>query len=299
MNKVVIITDSTCDLSKELIKQHDIKVLPLHVVFNDVSYNDTEEEMPTSKMFEMVKELNMIPKTSGISSFEFEEFFKLYLDQGYDIFYIGLSSTLSTTYSQAAIAASELDKDRIFISDSRNLSTGIGLLLLKACRYRDLGFSASEIKRRIDAKISHVKVQFVLHTLEHLYKGGRCGQLINILGKTVRLRPLIVVRDGKMKIGRLNIGLMKKAVNKMANTFIKDFDSSDKDNVFITYSDGAEDLKDMVLDRLNELDIKSKVNNLLVTKAGNVISAHCGPSCIGILYIMKDDLQDDDLEEIN
>lgn len=297
MNKVIIITDSTCDLPEELIIKNNIKVLPLHVTFNDSVFDDTKESLPPSKMFEMVNDLGILPKTSGISAFEFEECFRKYIEEGYDIFYTGLSSNLSTTYSQSVLASKEFDEGRIYCLDSKNLSTGTGLLVLKACKYRDRGLTVKEIYDKVSKLVEHVKSQFVVKTMEYLYKGGRCSSLVNHIGKTVRLRPLIVVRDGKMRVGRLNIGLMSKAVTKMAETFIKDSKEIDTDHIFVTYSLEAEDSKEIVINIIKEALPSISSNTLIASNCGNVISSHCGPGCIGILYIMKGDLLDDDLEE--
>lgn len=295
MNKVLIVSDSTCDLSSELLAQYDIKTIPLHVNFTNESYLDTVE-INSIQLIEKVKEKNEIPKTAAVSPNEFITFLKPYIDEGYDIFYTGLGSSLSTTYQSFMIAKEEFPEGRLYASDSCNLSTGIGLLLLKACKYRDLGYSAKDIKTEIDKIVPRVRVQFVLKTLDYLYKGGRCSAMKQIIGTVLRLRPMIVVRDSKLKVGKTNIGLMKNAVGNMANLFIKDLNNIDTEFVFITDSYNSEQSISVIDNEFNKNNVFNIVEHVYRTKAGSVITSHCGPGCIGILYILKGNIKEDTVE---
>lgn len=293
MNKVLIFSDSTCDLSKELLEQYNIKIVPLHVNFSDESYLDGVD-INTLEVYEKVAEKNEIPKTAAVSPGEFIAFLKPYIDEGYDCFYTGLSSKMSATYQNLVIACEELPENRVFYSDSMNLSTGIGLLLLKACNYRDKGYSAHKIKRLIDELIPHVKVQFVIKTLDYLYKGGRCSSVSKFFGTFLRLKPMIVVRDGKMSVGKKNIGLLRKAVANMTNIFLHDFENIDPEFVFITDSYNAEGSYQEILADLDKHNVLSRIEHVYHTHAGCVIGSHCGDSTIGILYIMKGNLNDEE-----
>ena len=143
MNKVVILTDSTCDLDLNIIQEKNINVIPLYVCFGDKNYKDGVD-INTEKLYEMVEELGYLPKTSAVSPNEFINFFAPFIDKGYDIVYLGIGSTLSSTFNNAYIASLSFPENRIFLIDSLNLSTGTGLLVLKACKYRDQNFSAAE-----------------------------------------------------------------------------------------------------------------------------------------------------------
>lgn len=296
MNKVVIFSDSTCDLGLELIQEKDIKIVPLHASFGEETYDDGIN-LDSEGLFQKVEEKGILPRTSCTSPQEFIDAFEPYINEGCDIFYTGLSSALSSTYQNALLAAEEFPEDRVFISDSMNLSTGIGLLVLKACKYRDQGMSAKEIKAKIDTVVPRVKTQFVIKTLDYLHKGGRCSTMAAIIGKTLRIRPMIVVRDGGMKVGKKTIGLLKKAIDNMTNIFLKDEPNMDHDYLFVTYSARSEQSREQIDEIFKEKGIFDKVRNVYHTTAGCVISSHCGPGCIGILYIMKgSDLNDEDLE---
>lgn len=285
-NKIIIATDSSCDLSKELIKEHDIRVIPLHVNFENKEFRDGEN-IDLTKMFAMVETTGKLPKTSAVAPGEFIEFFKKLLaeDPEAHIIYTGIGSTLSTTFQSATLAKEILDTDRIHLIDSKNLSTGIGLVLLKASVYRSLGWSIEKVVRKLNLLIPRVKVQFVIKTLDYLRKGGRCKTLTFIIGTLLKIRPMIAVREGKLVVGRKVIGPMRKACLDMMKIFDRDIEKIDPEFVFITHCCGEESVEILA----NEVNKHNKVENLYVTQAGCTIGTHCGPGCIGILYILKDE----------
>lgn len=296
MNKVIIFTDSTCDLSQEIIKEYDIKVIPLHITFGTESLDDGVD-ITLPELYKRVEEENVMPKTAACAPGEFIEFLEPYIEQGYDIFYMGIGGKLSTTFNSFQIAAEELPEGRCYSSDGSNLSTGTGLLLLKACKYRDSGMSAKEIKERIDRRIPRMKSQFVVRTLDYLHKGGRCSSLTKIFGTVLRIRPMIVVREGKLKVGKKIIGLMKKAVGTMTNMFLEYFNNIDTEFVFITHTTDCDQSYAEIDAMFKEHGIYDKVKHVYRTEAGCVIGAHCGPGTIGILYLMKDELEEEEFDD--
>lgn len=296
MNKVLILTDSTCDLSTEIIKEYDIKVIPLHITFGEESLNDgVDIHLP--ELYKRVEEENIMPKTAACAPGEFIEFMEPYINEGYDIFYMGIGGKLSTTLQSFQIAAEEFDEGRCYCCDGSNLSTGTGLLVLKACKYRDAGMSAKEIKERIERRVPRMKSQFVVRTLDYLHRGGRCSSVVKILGGALRLRPMIVVREGKLKVGKKIIGLMKKAVGVMTDMFLKDLDHIDSEFVFITHTTDCDQSLADIDAKFKEAGVYDKVNHVYRTEAGCVIGSHCGPGTIGILYLMKDELEAEEFDD--
>ena len=278
--KVVIASDSTCDLSKEIIQKYDVKVIPLHIIFGEESYDDNVN-MNLEMLYDMVKKHGELPKTSAAAPKEFYKFFKQYVDEGYDVFYVGVGSDLSSTLQSAVIAASDLDGHVVCV-DGSNLSTGTGLLVLKACTYRDQGLDVHEIARKIEDIVPRVKSQFVIETLDYLHKGGRCSGTTRFIGSILRIKPMIVVREGKLSVGKKFIGSMKKAISGMVNMFLNDVKNLDPEFVFITHTlafDKVPLIKEMIKD--------VHIENLYDTVAGSVIGSHCGKGTIGILYILK------------
>ncbi len=284
MNKVKIITDSTCDLSKDIIESRDIEVLPLYVNFGDESFKDGVN-ITTEELYKLVEKKGELPKTAAIDIVALTDSFKKWLDLGYDVIFTGISRQLSRTFENAIMAKDELESDRVFIVDSKNLSTGVALTVLKACDYRDKGLSAKEIVDEMEAVTDKVKAQFAIETMDYLYKGGRCSSVAKLFGTLLKIKPIIFVREGKMTVGMKPIGKMKVALDKMINMFLEDYKAGNvvRDRVFITHSIAIESEK-YIRERL-EAEVKDM--EIISTVAGCVISSHCGPGTIGILYITK------------
>jgi len=280
MNKVLITTDSTCDLSDSILDAYHIKIIPLYVNFNDESYVD-RVDITTEQLYELVDTKGILPKTSAPSTGQFIKFFKPYIDEGYDIVYIGISLKLSSTLQSAQIAASEFDKGRIHIVDSMNLSSGVGLMALKAAQFAQMGLEAKEIVNKVIALVPKVETAFVIDTMEYLYKGGRCSGIANLVGTLLKIKPIIHVVDGGMIVGAKPRG-RTKAYELLINKINNDKDKLDLDFVMVTHSLNFEAAK-FIKEGLNHLNI----TNLFETTAGCVISSHCGKGTIGILYITK------------
>lgn len=283
-NKVVIITDSTCDLGQELLTKYNIKLFPLHVCFGQESFLDGEE-IQLAELYKKVEETGNLPTTSAASYGEIRKFFKQYIEEGYDIVYTGISSKLSATFQVANLVKNDLAPDRIHLVDSGNLSTGIGLLVLKAATFRDQGFSAKEIAEKLEDIVPRVKSQFVIDTLEYLHKGGRCSGVTYVFSKVLKVKPMIVVREGTLQVGAKFIGSITKAQRGMTKLFLQDFENVDKEFVFITHTfaeEGAKNIRSLIS------GVSGEIENLYETVAGCVIGTHCGRNTIGILYILKD-----------
>ena len=286
MNKIIIASDSTCDLSEELLQKYDIKIVPLYVNFNSESYKD-RVEMNIDKMYEKVQNEGVYPKTSAATPDDFYNFFKGLLTEDAEIIYTGIGSTLSSTLQNAFIAKSEFsdeEQTRIHLIDSKNLSTGIGLLLLKAASFREDGYTALEIVKKIEEIVPKVRSQFIIETLEYLHKGGRCSGMTRFIGTALRMKLLIKVVDGKLGVDKKAIGPSKKIINLMLDDFYASLPDIDKEFLFVTHSN-AEKNCEYIKGKIDT--IKDSFENINETKAGCVISGHCGECCIGVLYIEK------------
>jgi len=280
---VKIITDSTNDLSKEIIEKLDIEVIPLSVNFKDASFLDGID-ITTEELYKIVAEKKELPKTAAVPIGTFMEVFKKFIDEGYEIVYTGISSFMSRSYENAKMAVDELETDKVHVVDSKNLSTGIGLLLLKACKDRDNGLSAEEIASNMTKNTDLVLSQFAIETMEYLYKGGRCSSVAKIFGSILRIKPIIAVRDGKMHVAAKPLGKMQKALDMMIKQIEDDKDRLDLDHILVTHSLAFES-RDYILPILKE---KFPGVDIIDTVAGCVISSHCGKGTIGILYMVKE-----------
>lgn len=282
MSKVKIFADSTCDLSRDLIESNDISIVPLYVGFDDSSYKDGVE-ITTKELYSKVDECSKLPKTSAPSPLDFINAFRPFVEEGKDILYIALSSKLSSTLQNAKIAASEFPDAKIEIVDSFNLSTGIGLLVMKAVDLVKENLEVEEIAEKIRNLVPMVETAFVPDTLDYLHKGGRCTSLQAIMGSMLRIRPIIKVVDGGMIVGQKARGKREKILETMLNNALKDKDNMDKKRIFVTHTEGQEDA--MFLKK--RLEESLDVEEVIITDAGCVISSHCGPNTVGILYILN------------
>lgn len=280
--KIKLFSDSTCDLSQELIREYDIQIIPLHVIMDDFSYDDTANLRP-EQIYEWSDRTRQTPKTSAPSVGEIEKIMRPYLDD-YDQFVLfSIASGMSSSNQSMRIAVSDLGiEDRSLVIDSQNLSTGIGLLIIKAAEMIMAGCDITEIEKTVNRLIPEVRSSFVVDTLTYLYRGGRCSGLASLAGAALKLHPLINVIDGKMVPGKKYRGNM----NRIFRTYVDDLKSqladADKSRVFITHSGSDPDTIEAVRRKLqDEYDFKE----ILVTQAGCVISSHCGPNTLGVLFI--------------
>lgn len=281
MNKIVIYSDSTCDLSEKLIKEHDVKILPLYVTFDQQVYKDKIDITP-SELYKKVDETKKLPKTSTASVGDFIELFTKEIENGNDVIMFTIGSSLSSTYQNALIAVDTMNTDRVEIIDSQNLSTGIGLQILKACKFRDEGKDIHEIKKEVSQITPKVVSRFAVESLEYLHKGGRCSGASRLFGTLLQLKPVIIVKDGKMDVDAKTRG-KRKALDYMLNDIIENKDNVDQDYIMVTHTYADDEAKELQT-KIKEVFPNAKVE---ITDAGCVISSHCGKGTIGILYIKK------------
>jgi len=284
MRPVKIISDSTCDLSPEQIKDLDIEIMPLYINIKDKSFKDNVD-ITVPDLYRYVEEDKVLPKTSAIGIQDYIDTFKTWIDRGYDIVFTGISAGLSSSHNNSRLAIEELGaEDKVFSVDSANLSTGIGLLLLKACEKRDMGASAYEVAEYMKSFVERVKSQFVIDRFDYLYKGGRCSSMARIFGTMLKIKPLITVRDGKMTVAEKPHGKKIKGLDALLRFLERDKDKLDLDHVFVTHTYADEDAKYLV-EKIKE---GYNFKNIYVTNAGSTIASHCGPGTIGILYIVNE-----------
>lgn len=290
MSNIALLTDSTCDLSRELLEKYNIKQIPLYVVVDNKTYLDFEE-MNARQMYDKSKETGSHPKTSTASIQDFRDFFMKYLEQGYDVIYCGIGAKLSSNYQNIHLVKNLIIEkhpeyeSHLYFVDSMNLSTGISLVLLKMAKAIQEGKSVEEVVAIGNDVAPRVHAQFCVENLDYIYKGGRCSNAARFLGTVLSIKPLLKVRDGSLNVAKKSIGSFKKALNIMIDEFKECYERVDKEFVFITHSEGDAFAK-YIAEKIS--DVSGSIENLMETKAGCVISSHCGEHTIGILYIMNE-----------
>jgi DegV family protein with EDD domain len=279
---VKIISDSTCDLSEELLTRYDISILPLHIILGEEEFLDGKNITP-DEIYRWADANNTTPKTSAPSIADAVELMEPFVRQGMEIVCFSISESMSTSAQVMRIAAEELDAaDRVTVIDSANLSTGIGLLVVEAAVMAKNGKSAAEIAAAVEKLKPQVRASFVVDTLVYLYRGGRCGGLSALLGGALRLHPEIVVEDGAMHPAKKYRGKMKNVVLSYAKDREDDLRHARKERVFITHSGCDREIVEDVRKYLQELDVFQEIHE---TRAGGVVSSHCGPGTLGVLFI--------------
>lgn len=280
-----IITDSTCDLSKELIEKYNIRVIPLHVSFpgDDTEYLDGVN-INSEQLYDLATKLNVLPKTGAVNVVEFIKVFEEELAKGNEIFYVGIGSGLSSTYNNACIAREQFPDSKIVILDGQNLSTGTGLIVIKAARLAKEGKSLEEIKEICEKAVPLVSAKFCIDRLDYLYKGGRCSGMAMIAAHALKIHPVAKVINNKLVVYKKPRGKYENAVEVQIDEFMHDLDNIDKSCVFITHSGRMGGIEKQIYEKISPYLDKE---NLFITEAGCTISSHCGPKTIGILYILK------------
>ena len=276
--KIAISAESTLDLSKELIKQYDVHVIPFTVLLGEDAYLDGD--INSQDIFDYVDKNKILPRTSAVNEFQYREYFTKVLEEGYDaIIHISLSSEISTSCSQAIKAATKFDN--VYVIDSRSLSTGIALEVIYAAKLIKKGLKPQEIVEKVKARIPYVQASFVIQTLEYLHKGGRCSGLLRFGAAILRIKPQIIVSDGKMAPAKKYIGRKSQVIEAYCRDTLEQFANPDLSVAFVTHTLATPEMVAVAIDALRKRGFKT----IYETKAGATITSHCGPQTIGILFI--------------
>ena len=279
---VKIISDSTCDLSQELLEKYNVEIVPLHILLGEQEYEDGRSITPDA-IYEWSDANGVTPKTSAAGIDQVIETYRPHIENEDEIVIFSISSDMSTTYNVMRMAAAELEaEDKIYVVDSANLSTGVGLQVIEAAIMAQEGKSAEEIVAHIEDISPRVRASFVVDTLTYLHRGGRCSGVAALAGGMLKLHPKIVVEAGKMKPEEKFRGKMSKVVMDYVKTMEEDLKKAEKKRVFITHSGSEPEIIDAVRAYLEELNY---FDEILETRAGCVVSSHCGPGTLGVLYI--------------
>ena len=281
---VKIISDSTCDLSPELIAKYDIDILPLHILLGEDEYEDGRNITP-QQIYDWSDAHKTTPKTSAPSLAEAIELFRPYIEEKREIVCFSISGSMSTSGNVMRLAAEELEaSDLVTVIDSANLSTGIGLLVIEAAIMAEKGQSAAEIAATIESLKPNVRASFVVDTLTYLYRGGRCNAVSAMAGGVLRLHPKIVVENGAMDASKKYRGKINSVIMSYVKDMEEDLKSARPERVFITHSGCDRDTVNAVRSYLESFGI---FHEILETRAGGVVSSHCGPGTLGVLFIAK------------
>lgn len=281
---VKIISDSTCDLSEELLERYDIAVLPLHILLEQEEYEDGRNITP-DEIYRWSDEHRTTPKTSAPSLTEAVELLRPYVEEKREVVCFSISSQMSASGNVMRLASEELEAESLVtVIDSANLSTGIGLLVIEAAEMAQNGKTAVEIAERMERLKPYVRASFVVDTLTYLHRGGRCSGLASMAGSVLKLHPRINVINGRMEPGKKYRGKMDAVILTYARDLEEGLKHARPERVFITHSGCESSVVEPVRKYLESLGIFNEIHE---TRAGGVISSHCGPGTLGVLFIEK------------
>ena len=278
--KIRISADSTADLSQELLEKFNIPTMPLHVSLGEKDCLDGVTIQPQD-IYDFYATAKKLPKTGARSAEEYKEFFQKILDEGYDaIVHFTISSDMSASFSNAELASRDF-KD-VYVVDSRQLSTGIGLLVLDACDMVEAGLTAKEIADRAVARTEATKSSFIVNTLEFLYKGGRCSALAYLGANLLQIKPCLEVKNGLIGVESKPMGRYRRCVDKYCESIKAKMTNPDPKRCFVTHTQMDEGIAEEVIETVKSWGIFDEV---LETVAGCTVTTHCGANTIGILFI--------------
>ncbi len=279
--KIAISAESAIDMPKELLEKYDIHVVPFTIILGEEQRLDGD--IKPAEIFEFVEKTKQLPKTSAVNEEQFLEHFGSLLKDYDAVIHLSMSSELSSACSNAKKAAEKLGNVRVI--DTRSLSTGIAVISIFAQKLVGMGLSLDEVVKKVEEKVPHIQISFVLKKLNYLYKGGRCSSLMYFGANLLGIKPQIIAKDGKLISHHKYRGTMEKVVADYCRDTLKEFNTPDKEVAFVTYTVASDEMVQNAVDALKNAGFK----NIYLTHAGGTVSSHCGENTLGIIYLNSND----------
>ena len=274
-----ILADSTCDLSPEQLERYNIRLTPLYVRLGDRDYRDGVDIHPDD-IYAHVAAGGALASTAAVNMADYVRVFSEYSRRMDFVIQVCISSDFSSCYQNACLAAA--DYPNVYVVDSRNLSTGHGLVVLEAVRLAESGMQPEEIVTQLNEVTARVRASFILDRLDYMKKGGRCSSVAVLGANLLRLRPCIAVTDGKMGVEKKFRGSFEKCVRDYVTDRLAGRTDPDLRRVFITHSGVDDEIVRIAREMIRSLQ---PFEEICVTRAGCTVSSHCGPGTIGVLFI--------------
>ena len=274
-----ITSDSTCDLGR-LVAERNIGILALQVNLGSKSFLDGVDIQPTD-IFAFVAETKQLPKTAAPSIGDYEEFFAEQLKTYDEVIHFNISAKSSGSHNMAKQAAESFG-GKVRVIDSMALSSGQGLLVLKACDMRDEGKSAAEIEEAALEIRTRINTSFVPDSLDYLHKGGRVSGMVKVAAAAFKIHPLIMMDEGQLVPGKKYKGKMAVLIKQYVEDLKERYPSYDKTRCFVTHSSAEPELVEAAKAKVAEL---FDFDEVIETVAGSIITSHCGKGTLGVLFV--------------
>lgn len=281
MKKILISSDTTCDLPQSIIDENGISLCPITILLGTEEHRDTID-IDANGVLEYVEKTNVLPKTAATAIYAYKEYFEKLLENNEQVIHFCISSKASSCYSNAVKAAEELKN--VFVVDSYSLSSGQGIQLLEACDLLKEGKTAEEIIGEIEAKRDKSQISFVVDRLDFLHKGGRCSSVAMVASKVLKIHPSIAISDGALGVKKKYMGNMARCLTQYVKDIADENPNYDPKRCFITHSPSDRELVDLVADGVKNL---FKFDEIIETTAGSTVTSHCGYNTIGVIFYNK------------
>jgi DegV family protein with EDD domain len=275
MEKIKIVTDSTADLTRELIEEYNIEVVPLTVHIGEESFKDGS--LTLDEFFDKMKKSTTFPTTSQVNPQDFHDVYKKYLDEGYKILSIHISSALSGTGQSAQIAKDMLESEDIVIIDTMNVSAGIMISLIEAGKMVKAGKSLQEIEAEVRSHKDRIKLLAAFDTLENLVRGGRLSKAAGAVGGILGIKPILNIKDGRLEM-KDKVRGTKKALKALTD-FAAEAKVKPGTEVVLIHAK-ADDMVNPI-----KAIFDSKGVSCRIVPVGTVIATHGGPGFAGVFYL--------------
>ena len=281
MENIKITADSICDLPADMLAEHDITIIPLCIYLGDQVEHDYAGI--DQKIYNYFRQTKKTPKTSALNVADYKEFFAANLPENGALIHFNISGDISSTHANAVTAAKEFPN--VYVIDSRSLTTGTAISMLRAVKYRAEGLSAAEIVKRVTAEINQIQCSFILEDLTYLHRGGRCSGTTKLFATALHIKPQIVLKDGKMEAGKKFIGNFNICVKKYVDYVFATHPNPDLSICFITHT--KMDNPQIVEAVKQQVLAHYPFERVVETIAGGTVTSHCGENTLGIIYGLK------------
>lgn len=280
MQNIILATDSACDVPHSLIKENDIHVLPFHILFGDQDFTDGVT-ITRDALYKMAEENGALPRTAAISPADFADFFATLLKKGDAVVFLSIGAHFSSAYQNACLAAA--DFENVYVVDTGSLSSGEGLVLLEAIRLKNAGTPAAEMHAALSDFSKRCDASFILSQLDYMHKGGRCSGITALGANLLGIKPCLSVREGKLGMEKKYRGKLKMVIGRYIEERLAETAAEDS-HVFLTDAGVDPEIRAYAMELLQK---SGKFQTIYRTDAGCVISSHCGPGTLGILFVRK------------
>lgn len=289
-DKIILSADSTCDLGDQLKARYDVHYYPFHIILEEKDYQDNVD-ITVKEIFDAYYDHKALPRTAAINISEYVDYFKGWVESGFDVIHLNLGGAISSAHKNCVLAAKELAGSgapgRVYPIDSYSLSTGIALQVMDAGEMIQRGMSAGEIAKRLEENRSNVHASFILDTLDFMRAGGRCSTVAAVGANLLSLKPCIEVdnTDGSMHVGKKYRGNLKKVLVQYVKEKLTQYPNLKRNHIFITYSTISPELEQTVREAIQSVEVFQEIHT---TCASCTIACHCGPNTLGILFETED-----------